>query len=147
MARLTKWVDDEIQPNHGYITKTSKDGTRVLAAAVGTTDIYAKLAALEDILCPGDAPEISLDELREMCKAKRENQYTIPFKIGDRIWRLVNDANPHLTRDKIFKIEFRGDGDFVELIGGRIAKLSEFDKSLFISSEAAEAALKDGENK
>lgn len=51
-----------------------------------------KLGELEDILCPADAPEITLDELREMCAAKREQRFIAPYPTGTKLYYVETDG-------------------------------------------------------
>ena len=52
-----------------------------------------RLAVYEDILCPDDAPEITLERLVELCKAEREGRLEIPkYKIGDTVYVIANCA-------------------------------------------------------
>lgn len=62
-------------------------------------------------------------------------------KCGDIVWRLVYDADPHITRDKIISVN--ADGSFT-LIGGRIVHKSDFGTSIFCSEESATTALRNG---
>ena len=47
MERLTKWVDGEVKPNHGYRQKKTGSG-RMVDMEVGHNDLYLKLASYED---------------------------------------------------------------------------------------------------
>ena len=59
-------------------------------------------------------------------------------KSGVTVWRIVNDAQPHITKDKVVTINT--DGTFT-LIGGRIVRKSDFGQTVFFSQKRAEAVL------
>ena len=102
-------------------------------------DAVHRLAAIEDIL--GD--EYDLDRLRELARADREGRCVVlPCKVGDTIWRIVKDANPHITKDKCTDILFNNQTIWIRLIGTRTVGSWNFGETLFSTKEDAEAALR-----
>ena len=100
---------------------------------------FDRLAAIEDIL--GD--EYDLDELREMVQAKREGRCVVlPCKKGDTVWRIVHDANPHITKDRCTNIKVENREVWISLIGDRVMGGWNFGKLLFLNEKEAKAALK-----
>ena len=97
-----------------------------------------RLVTIEDIL--GD--EYDLDELREMVQAKREGRCVVlPCKKGDVVWRIVNDANPYITKDRCTEIVLENGNVWAHLIGDRVMGGWNFGKLLFLTREAAKEAL------
>lgn len=72
----------------------------------------------------------------------------LPCKVGDTVYRIVRDTDPHITRDEVRNMYFADDMTLcVELVGGRIILPEKFGKTVFLTREEAEAALeamKDG---
>ena len=98
-----------------------------------------RLVTIEDIL--GD--EYDLDELRETIQAKREGRCVVlPCKKGDTVWRIVHDANPHITKDRCTNIKVENKEVWVNLIGDRVMGGWNFGKLLFLNEKEAEVALK-----
>ena len=108
-------------------------------------DLYGRLKAYEDIaeLCGG------FDRLRELAEADKDGRVVVlPCKVGDTVWRIVRDGEPHITRDEVRDMYFADDmTPCVELVGGRVTFTEKFGKTVFLSREEAEKALearKDG---
>ena len=110
-------------------------------------DIINRLATIEDILGDG----YDLDELREMVQAKREGRcIVLPCKKGDTVWRIVHNAEPHITKDRCTDIKYENRDIWVHLIGDRVMGGWNFGKLLFLTREDAKAALRreqDGNDK
>ena len=74
-----------------------------------------------------------------------ENGVIVPScKAGDVLYRIVNDAKPHITKDCVSKIENNGAGWWITLLNDRYCSVDEIGKTLFLTSEEAEQALKGG---
>lgn len=91
----------------------------------------------------------ALDRFRQLVKADKDGRLAVlPCKVGDTVYRIVRDADPHITRDEVRNIYFADDMTLcVELVGGRIILSEKFGKTVFLTREAAEKALeamKDG---
>ena len=98
-----------------------------------------RLAAIEDIL--GD--EYDLNRLRELAQADREGRcVALPCKKGDTVWRIVHDANPHITKDRCTELTLINGDVWVRLIGDMKMGGWNFGKLLFLSKKEAEAALR-----
>ena len=132
MERLTKRSDD----GKGYIP------CHWMESAEAVDKGQNRLADIEDIL--GD--EYDLDELRELVQAKRKGRcIVLPCKKGDTVWRIVHDAAPHITKDRCTDIKYENRDIWVHLIGDIVMGGWNFGKLLFLTREAAEAAMKERE--
>ena len=81
--------------------------------------------------------------LRELAQADREGRVVVlPCKKGDVVWRIVNDANPYITKDRCTEIVLENGNVWVHLIGDRVMGGWNFGKLLFLTREEAEAALR-----
>ena len=108
-------------------------------------DLYGRLKAYEDIaeLCGG------FDRLRELAEADKDGRVVVlPCKVGDTVWRIVRDGEPHITRDEVRDMCFADDmTPCVELVGGRVTFTEKFGKTVFLTREEAEKALQEMEGK
>ena len=91
----------------------------------------------------------SYDRLRELAEADKDGRLVVlPCKVGDTVYRIVRDADPHIARDEARNMYFADDMTLcVELVGGRIILSEKFGKTVFLTREEAEKALeamKDG---
>ena len=132
--------------------------------------LYARLAAYEDtgltpeeVLPKDKADEIALklmrladleslcsyDRLRELAEADKDGRVVVlPCKVGDTVWRIIRDGEPHITRDEVRDMYFADDMTLcVELVGGRVTFTEKFGKTVFLSREEAERALQEMEGK
>lgn len=103
MSRLTPIDAESNGQSHVYMELASVNMCNERYRAF-LSDCIRRLAALEDILSPDDAPEIGIDELREMCKAKREGRYAI-LKRGESYWYCPNckiEVDPHCVTNTEF---------------------------------------------
>ena len=128
--------------------------------------LYARLAAYEDI---GMTPEeikapftedtminlaaqvlgVEPSRLRELAEADKDGRVVVlPCKVGDTVWRIVRDGEPHITRDEVRDMYFADDmTPCVELVGGRVTFTEKFGKTVFLSRAEAERALQEMEGK
>ena len=89
------------------------------------------------------------------CLSEKEADYflehgvtVLPCKVGDTVWRIVRDGEPHITRDEVRDMYFADDMTLcVELVGGRVTFTEKFGKTVFLSREEAEKALREMEGK
>lgn len=97
---------------------------------------------LQDLIGNQKASE-ALDRFRQLVKADKDGRLEVlPCKVGDTVYRIVRDADPHITRDEVRNIYFADDMTLcVELVGGRIILSEKFGKTVFLTREAAEKAL------
>ena len=107
-------------------------------------EIALKLMRLADLesLC-------SYDRIRELAEADKDGRVVVlPCKVGDTVWRIVRDGEPHITRDEVRDMYFADDMTLcVELVGGRVTFTEKFGKTVFLSREEAEKALREMEGK
>ena len=87
--------------------------------------------------------------LREIAEADKDGRCVVlPCKVGDTVWRIVRDGEPHITRDEVRDMYFADDmTPCVELVGGRVTFTEKFGKTVFLSREEAEKALRGMEGK
>ena len=87
--------------------------------------------------------------LRELAEADKDGRCVVlPCKVGDTVWRIVRDGEPHITRDEVRDMYFADDmTPCVELVGGRVTFTEKFGKTVFLSREEAEKALREMEGK
>ena len=107
-------------------------------------EIALKLMRLADLerLC-------SYDRLRELAEADKDGRCVVlQCKVGDTVWRIVRDGETHITRDEVRDMYFADDmTPCVELVGGRVTFTEKFGKTVFLSREEAEKALREMEGK
>ena len=107
-------------------------------------EIALKLMRLADFesLC-------SYDRLRELAEADKDGRVVVlPCKVGDTVWRIIRDGEPHITRDEVRDMYFADDmTPCVELVGGRVTFTEKFGKTVFLSREEAEKDLRGMEGK
>ena len=112
--------------------------------------IYHRLTDIEDIL--GD--NYDLDRLRELVEADRDGRCVVlPCKVGDTIYKLFLGCSIKLKVERIvrwsngcWKVNAHTDRKYTDWKGFEI-DFSDFGKTVFLTREAAEAALegmKDG---
>ena len=87
--------------------------------------------------------------LRELAEADKDGRCVVlPCKVGDTVWRIVRDGEPHITRDEVRDMYFADDMTLcVELVGGRVTFTEKFGKTVFLSREEDEKALREMEGK
>ena len=83
------------------------------------------------------------ERIRELLKADKDGRLVVlPCKVGDTVYRIVRDADPHIARDEARNMYFADDMTLcVELVGGRIILSEKFGKTVFLTREEAEKAL------
>ena len=87
--------------------------------------------------------------LRELAEADKDGRCVVlPCKVGDTVWRIIRDGEPHITRDEVRDMYFADDmTPCVELVGGRVTFTEKFGKTVFLSRAEAERALQEMEGK
>ena len=107
-------------------------------------EIALKLMRLADLerLC-------SYDRLRELAEADKDGRCVVlPCKVGDTVWRIIRDGEPHITRDEVRDMHLADDmTPCVELVGGRVTFTAKFGKTVFLSRAEAERALQEMDGK
>ena len=129
-------------------------------------DLYGRLKAYEDtgltpeeikapftentmINLAAQALGVEPSRIREIAEADKDGRCVVlPCKVGDTVWRIVRDGEPHITRDEVRDMYFADDmTPCVELVGGRVTFTEKFGKTVFLSREEAEKALRGMEGK
>ena len=168
MERLTEWNGE--QPRHAYYPSCFKapcygDGCKINDCLFETA-VCDRLAAYEDtgltpeeikapftedamINLAAQALGVEPSRLRELAEADKDGRVVVlPCKVGDTVWRIVRDGEPHITRDEVRDMYFADDMTLcVELVGGRVTFTEKFGKTVFLSREEAEKALRGMEGK
>ena len=165
MERLTKWEN-----GHAYYTrcfeKPCYGGGCKLEDCPFETVVCEHLAAYEDtglkpeeikapltedamINLEAQAMGVEPSRLRELAEADKDGRCVVlPCKVGDTVWRIIRDGEPHITRDEVRDMYFADDmTPCVELVGGRVTFTEKFGKTVFLSREEAEKALREMEGK
>ena len=93
--------------------------------------------------------DYSISRMLELMKADKDGRLVVlPCKVGDTVWRIVRDGNPHITRDAVRDMYFADDMTLcVELAGGRVTFTEKFGKTVFLTREEAERALQEMEGR
>lgn len=168
MERLTEWNGG--QTRHAYYPRCFEEpcygGGCKIKDCLFETAVCDRLAAYEDI---GMTPEeikapftedtminlaaqalgVEPSRLRELAEADKDGRCVVlPCKVGDTVWRIVRDGEPHITRDEVRDMYFADDMTLcVDLVGGRVTFTEKFGKTVFLSREEAEKALQEMEGK
>ena len=89
------------------------------------------------------------ERIRKLLAADKDGRVVVlPCKVGDTVWRIVRDGEPHITRDEVRDMYFADDMTLcVELVGGRVTFTEKFRKTVFLSRAEAERALQEMEGK
>lgn len=168
MERMTEWNGE--QTRHAYYPRCFEEpcygsGCKIKDCPFETA-VCDRLAAYEDT---GLTPEeikapftedtminlaaqvlgVEPSRLRELAEADKDGRLVVlPCKVGDTVWRIVRDGEPHITRDEVRDMYFADDmTPCVELVGGRVTFTEKFGKTVFLSRAEAERALQEMEGK
>ena len=168
MERLTEWNGG--QTRHAYYPRCFKypcygNGCKIKDCPLKIA-VCERLAAYEDtglmpeeikapfaedtmINLAAQALGVEPSRLREIAEADKDGRVVVlPCKVGDTVWRIVRDGEPHITRDEVRDMYFADDmTPCVELVGGRVTFTEKFGKTVFLSREEAEKALREMEGK
>ena len=168
MERLTEWNGGKT--SHAYYQRCFKypcygNGCKIKDCPLETA-VCERLAAYEDtgltpeeikapftedtmINLAAQALGVEPSRLRELAEADKDGRCVVlPCKVGDTVWRIVRDGEPHITRDEVRDMYFADDMTLcVELVGGRVTFTEKFGKTVFLSREEAEKALREMEGK
>lgn len=122
------------------------EDTGIEPEAVETVKLALAAKHLVDLETLNNTPISRLVELAEADKDGR--LVVLPCKVGDTVWRIVRDGEPHITRDEVRDMYFADDmTPCVELVGGRVTFTEKFGKTVFLSREEAERALQEMEGR
>ena len=154
MERLTYFKDGYWRVNFSGVQYQADFVDRL--AAYEDTGLYPESVEALKLSMMGKAiSEITefdglpIDRLREIAEADKDGRCVVlPCKVGDTVWRIVRDGEPHITRDEGRDMYFADDMTLcVELVGGRVTFTEKFGKTVFLSREEAEKALREMEGK
>ena len=154
MERLTYFKDGYWRVNFSGVQYQADFVDRL--AAYEDTGLYPESVEALKLSMMGKAiSEITefdglpIDRLREIAEADKDGRCVVlPCKVGDTVWRIVRDGEPHITRDEVRDMYFADDMTLcVELVGGRVTFTEKFGKTVFLSREEAEKALREMEGK
>ena len=154
MERLTYFKDGYWRVNFSGVQYQADFVDRL--AAYEDTGLYPESVEALKLSMMGKAiSEITefdglpIDRLRELAEADKDGRVVVlPCKVGDTVWRIVRDGEPHITRDEVRDMYFADDmTPCVELVGGRVTFTEKFGKTVFLSREEAEKALRGMEGK
>ena len=113
----------------------------------GLTPEEIKAPFTEDTMINLAAQALGVEpsHIRELAEADKDGRVVVlPCKVGDTVWRIVRDGNPHITRDEVRDMYFADDMTLcVELVGRRVIFTEKFGKTVFLTREEAERALED----
>lgn len=129
--------------NHGiYLT-----GQNMGATGYVPDDVLKRLADLEDILfAPDGTQRITLKRLSELVTAEQDGRCVVlPCKVGTRVW--VIRQNCDLCCDMYAEEPcLFGSCEYKEVFESvfRYGTIDNFGKTVFLTREEAEAALKEG---
>ena len=168
MERLTEWNGGKT--SHAYYQRCFKypcygNGCKIKDCPLETA-VCERLAAYEDtgltpeeikapftedtmINLAAQALGVEPSRLREIAEADKDGRCVVlQCKVGDTVWRIVRDGEPHITRDEVRDMYFADDmTPCVELVGGRVTFTEKFGKTVFLSRAEAERALQEMEGK
>ena len=114
--------------------------------AVETVKLALAAKHMVDLETLNNTPISRLVELAEADKDGR--CVVLPCKVGDTVWRIIRDGEPHITRDEVRDMYFADDmTPCVELVSGRVTFTEKFGKTVFLSRAEAERALQEMEGK
>ena len=122
------------------------EDTGIEPEAVETVKLALCAKHMVDLETLNNTPISRLVELAEADKDGRV--VVLPCKVGDTVWRIVRDGEPHITRDEVRDMYFADDmTPCIELVGGRVTFTEKFGKTVFLTREEAEKALQEMEGK
>ena len=118
---------------------------------IGLTPEEIKAPFTEDTMINLAAQALGVEprRLRELAEADKDGRCVVlPCKVGDTVWRIIRDGEPHITRDEVRDMYFADDMTLcVELVGGRVTFTEKFGKTVFLSRAEAERALQEMDGK
>lgn len=128
-----------------YVRLAAYEDTGLEAEEVETVKLALAAKHMVDLETLNNTPISRLVELAEADKDGR--CVVLPCKVGDTVWRIVRDGNPHITRDEVRNMYFADDMTLcVELVGGRVTFTEKFGKTVFLTREEAERAMEGKKN-
>ena len=152
MERLTYFKNGYWRVNFSGVQYQADFVDRLAAYEdTGLTPEEIKAPFTEDTMINLAAQALGVEpsRLREIAEADKDGRCVVlQCKVGDTVWRIVRDGEPHITRDEVRDMYFADDMTIcVELVGGRVTFTEKFGKTVFLSREEAEKALREMEGK
>lgn len=152
MERLTYFKDGYWRVNFSGVQYQADFVDRLAAYEdIGMTPEEIKAPLTEDAMINLAAQALGVEpsRLRELAEADKDGRCVVlPCKVGDTVWRIIRDGEPHITRDEVRDMYFADDmTPCVELVGGRVTFTEKFGKTVFLSRAEAERALQEMEGK
>ena len=152
MERLTYFKDGYWRVNFSGVQYQADFVDRLAAYEdTGLTPEEIKAPFTEDTMInlAAQAMGVEPSRIRELAEADKDGRVVVlPCKVGDTVWRIVRDGEPHITRDEVRDMYFADDmTPCVELVGGRVTFTEKFGKTVFLSRAEAERALQEMEGK
>ena len=140
--------EDKQRCQENLLDKAAEDIERLTAENAALRE---KVPLTEDAMINLAAQALGVEpsRLREIAEADKDGRCVVlQCKVGDTVWRIVRDGEPHITRDEVRDMYFADDMTLcVELVGGRVTFTEKFGKTVFLSREEAEKALREMEGK
>ena len=140
--------EDKQRCQENLLDKAAEDIERLTAENAALRE---KVPLTEDAMINLAAQALGVEpsRLRELAEADKDGRCVVlPCKVGDTVWRIIRDGEPHITRDEVRDMYFADDMTIcVELVGGRVTFTEKFGKTVFLSREEAEKALREMEGK
>ena len=149
MERLTYFKDGYWRVNFSGV-QYQADFVDRLAAYEETGLSPEKVSWMKEVVeAAFDNDTYRIERAHNLHVADKESRVVVlPCKVGDTVWRIVRDGEPHITRDEVRDMYFADDMTLcVELVGGRVTFTEKFGKTVFLSREEAEKALREMEGK
>lgn len=149
MERLTYFKDGYWRVNFSGV-QYQADFVDRLAAYEDTGLSPEKVSWMKEVVeAAFDNDTSRIERAHNLHVADKEGRCVVlPCKVGDTVWRIVRDGEPHITRDEVRDMYFADDmTPCVELVGGRVTFTEKFGKTVFLSREEAEKALQEMEGK
>ena len=147
MERLTYFKDGYWRVNFSGV-QYQADFVDRLAAYEDTGLSPEKVSWMKEVVeAAFDNDTSRIERAHNLHVADKEGRVVVlPCKVGDTVWRIVRDGEPHITRDEVRDMYFADDmTPCVELVGGRVTFIEKFGKTVFLSREEAEKALREME--
>lgn len=87
--------------------------------------------------------QVNINLLVKITKATMKGVAVIlPCRIGDTVYRIVNDATPHIVKDKTMMVHITPQYEVrIELVGGRDVRWCDFGDIVFLDQEEAEKKI------
>lgn len=135
MERLT--IPD-VRLDGNTVKRSIIDAQKIKECAM---ELYWRLKDIEDIIADEESEDYDLSRLRELMQADREGRCVVlPVKPGNTVWSAnVFGVSSHVIR----RIELNQNGDFA--CSMLVFPFEDFGNKVFLTREAAEAALKERE--